>query len=406
MNSPLFITARFRTGSTMLWNLFRQLPEVQAYYEPLHDSLINFIKHPIPPEKSHLNIKSSYFDEYKDANMAISLHQSDFTNHRLYLESDESYPELQAYIQSLVESAPPGHSAVLQFNRIDFRLAWIKKKFPKANLLHLTRNPRDQWYSTLANFSGDIDHYIDYEYAYDIITWARDLYKQFPFLATPQIEHAYQRFYYIWKLSYLAGKRLSDLSVAYENILAEPQKQVAQILNFANLYSENNLETCLKVIESKPEHAWNKERSDAWFSDMEKKCEAVLDELGLNKNFAFMQLAEIQEGSTKYQAMLRDLENDRWATLNFKRAIIRERNTEFELRCNLNQGNIKVLNKLDEVRVEREQIQTRLDQALVELESVYHSHSYRITAPLRALLGVARKLVGRISNWLSFILTP
>src|SRR5690349_2892836 len=101
-NSPLFITARFRTGSTMLWNIFHQLPEVRAYYEPLHDRLISFLKHPIEPQKSHLFVKN-YFDEYKDAREAISLHKSEFANQRLYLESDVDYPNLQAYIQALID---------------------------------------------------------------------------------------------------------------------------------------------------------------------------------------------------------------------------------------------------------------------------------------------------------------
>jgi hypothetical protein len=34
---PIFITARFRTGSTLLWNLFRNIPGVTSYYEPLNE---------------------------------------------------------------------------------------------------------------------------------------------------------------------------------------------------------------------------------------------------------------------------------------------------------------------------------------------------------------------------------
>ena len=32
--APVFITARFRSGSTLLWQIFRQLPEATAFYEP------------------------------------------------------------------------------------------------------------------------------------------------------------------------------------------------------------------------------------------------------------------------------------------------------------------------------------------------------------------------------------
>jgi hypothetical protein len=33
----VFITARFRTGSTLLWNLFRNTEGITAYYEPLNE---------------------------------------------------------------------------------------------------------------------------------------------------------------------------------------------------------------------------------------------------------------------------------------------------------------------------------------------------------------------------------
>src|SRR5262245_55459716 len=34
---PLFITGRFRSGSTLLWQLFRALPGVTCYYEPFNE---------------------------------------------------------------------------------------------------------------------------------------------------------------------------------------------------------------------------------------------------------------------------------------------------------------------------------------------------------------------------------
>src|SRR4051794_22916903 len=33
----VFITARFRSGSTLLWSLYRNVPRVTAYYEPLNE---------------------------------------------------------------------------------------------------------------------------------------------------------------------------------------------------------------------------------------------------------------------------------------------------------------------------------------------------------------------------------
>lgn len=410
MIPPLFITARFRTGSTMLWNLFHILPDAQAYYEPLHDSLVYYLQYPIQPQKSHLFVKS-YFDEYSAAPQALALHRAEFAHHRLYLEAGDDYLELRDYIQALVDSVQPPREAVLQFNRIDFRLPWIKKNFPEALLLHLTRNPRASWYSALSTNGLDVDSNIDAD-LYDMTTWSRDLYKQFPFLASPHIEHAYQRHYYLWKLSDLAGKRLSHLSIAYEDILAEPTPYITRILKFAELFSDENLELCLKYVESKPERAWQQDRTDAWFLDLEQKCEAVLDELGLNADFALIPLSEIQQRSEKYQTMLNDPVNERWANINFKQTVVHSKNDIFELNWyaeRLRSENEKIKadliqsKELESIRLELNRSNDALRSTLMdnehlqnELHLVYNSRSWRITAPFRNLLDFARAKRARL----------
>ncbi|NMC12512.1 MAG: DUF4214 domain-containing protein [Chloroflexi bacterium] len=457
MKKPLFITALFRTGSTMLWNMFRQLPQSCTFYEPLHDYLPSYLKYPAEVQKSHLHVKS-YFDEYLDTPKAILLHQSDFANYKLFLDSEDSYPELYVYIKALVESVPTWKIPILQFNRIGFRLPWIKKNFPDAILLHLYRNPRDQWFSTLASFNIDVDRQIDFD-GYDLTTWARDLIKQFPFLSTQKIEHVYQRFYYIWKLSFLAGQRLSHFSVSYEDILREPRKLVSDILKFADLYSDENLEICLKIVETKPERAWVKDRDDAWFDDMERKCESVLDELGLNKNFALIPLSEIQAQSAKFMALLNDPEYDRWVHNSYRKQLSSERIASYEINQNLNQAYKNAINtinslqwqlnqnqaerdaiqsQLNQIKAERDAIQSQLNQIQIEFDifheklnriqgereqihkqleevqaqlkdaliaqealkeelcHVYNSRSYRITAPMRAIFGYGRIIRDKI----------
>jgi hypothetical protein len=361
----------------------------------LHEQLLSYIKYPIQVDKSHFFVKS-YFDEYQNIPNATSLHHSDFANHRLFLESEDTYPELQVYIKALVESVSSGQTAILQFNRIDFRLAWIKKNFSNARLLHLYRNPRDQWYSTLTGFPGDIDQSIDFD-QYSLATWARDLYGQFPFLATPHIEHAYQRFYYIWKLSYLAGQRLADLSVSYEDILVEPSKRLTQILKLSNLYSDSNLDACLSVVVSKPERGWSKNRSDEWFLHLEQKCEQVLDELGLNQHFALVPLGEIQKQSSKYQAFLHDPATDHWAVTSFKQAIARERSAVYETSQRYEDAARWMGIELDKLRDERDSINAERNRIRVErdamkaaLNEILSSYSWHITAPLRKIIGRGR----------------
>ena len=49
------------------------------------------------------------------------------------------------YVQSVLRA---NGRAVLQF-KIDFRLDWFKTHFPMATIVHLYRQPRNQWLSFL-----------------------------------------------------------------------------------------------------------------------------------------------------------------------------------------------------------------------------------------------------------------
>ena len=61
--SAVFLTGRFRSGSTLLWNIFRNVPSCVAYYEPLHDMLLTHIDCRTAPTQSHPGV-ASYWDEY------------------------------------------------------------------------------------------------------------------------------------------------------------------------------------------------------------------------------------------------------------------------------------------------------------------------------------------------------
>ena len=37
VQAPVFLTGRFRSGSTLLWNLFRNVPDCTSFYEPLNE---------------------------------------------------------------------------------------------------------------------------------------------------------------------------------------------------------------------------------------------------------------------------------------------------------------------------------------------------------------------------------
>ena len=117
----MFLTGRFRSGSTLLWNLLRQLDEVVAYYEPLHPKLLHYLRCPPKPQPRHFHV-ASYFDEYGALADVGRYHSPELGVTRLHLEAHDDWPELERYVRFLVGSVSPERTPVLKFNRIDFRL--------------------------------------------------------------------------------------------------------------------------------------------------------------------------------------------------------------------------------------------------------------------------------------------
>src|SRR5262249_9747687 len=132
----------------------------------------------------------------------------------LYMAPTFWEPNLLAYLEALVAAAPG--RAVLQFNRVDFRLPWLAHQFPHALLIHLYRHPRDQWCSSLpaidsVPLNASVADFASHDGFY-LMAWARDLSYQFPFLDPRFAEHPYDLFYLIWRLSYAFGRRYCHAS--------------------------------------------------------------------------------------------------------------------------------------------------------------------------------------------------
>src|SRR5262245_28303222 len=143
-SGTVFITARFRTGSTLLWNIFRHVTNCVSYYEPLSERrLFDPAVRGDRVDPTHRGI-SDYWREDDDMLELGQWHRADWTTRSLVLNGSDWCPDLRAYLDRLIERAVP-RRAVIQENRIDFRLAWIRRQFPGATILHLYRHPRDQW---------------------------------------------------------------------------------------------------------------------------------------------------------------------------------------------------------------------------------------------------------------------
>lgn len=249
----IFVTSRFRSGSTFLWNIFRQTGEFTAYYEPFNERRWfdeSFRGNGV--DSTHRGV-DDYWSEYNGLQKLSELYNEDWIRHHFFMEKRQFDPQMQSYIEFLV--AHSKQRPVLQFNRIDFRLGWINAHFPNAKLLHLYRHPRDQWCSFLSdkqlmNKDDVVDSYIDGFY---LDVWCDDLSIHFPFLDKRKTPHPYQRFYYLWKLSYLFGKHYSDFSFSFEDLTQQPESTLAELFAVLGVNDPPIKKLCSLIDAPKPD---------------------------------------------------------------------------------------------------------------------------------------------------------
>jgi len=288
----LFITGRFRSGTTLFWNIFRNIENCWAYYEPCHDLLLSHIKNQSPLTVGHIGVKS-YWDEYLP--ILDKLKESpriEFGVTRLLLEENSLFEELTQYLRFLISTAD-NKRPVLQFNRMDFRLPWLKKQFPLAKTIHLFRNPRDQWFSMVRELPQDCWSNPLLNTDYELLTWSCSLGFVFPFLFSPHIKTSYHRHYLLWRLSKLMGERLSDLSIDFDReVLANPKDIIAKILAVAEI-EDADISSLQDLIVNPKTGVWETYREKSWFESAENECDALLEDLGLYRNFGRIPVAEI-----------------------------------------------------------------------------------------------------------------
>ena len=230
--SPIFITGRFRSGTSFLWQLFNHLDGYCAWYEPLHPHLLNAIQH-VEPKKDHIGIKD-YWQSYRLKPEFESAYSMQFATQQLYLEAGDEYIELEAYINKLInlsESDVP----VLQFNRVDLRLPWLKSKFPEAKIIHIERNPLQLYYSQRKHIGSSHQNAVHYWDAYELMPWCHSLQPHFPFLLSTKKNHAFYQFYVIYQLSKLIAEEHCDVSINLDSQVFQSEEFISQLSKVVNL---------------------------------------------------------------------------------------------------------------------------------------------------------------------------
>lgn len=272
--APIFITARFRSGSTFLWQIFRTIENITAYYEPLNENKW-FIENNHLIDPSHIGA-TDYSLEYKGLHKLNELFLDKWSTQDIYMDNTYHDLHLYKYIKSLIDSSCG--RPVLQFNRVDFRLDWLRVNFPNAVLIHLYRNPRDQWISVQRD-GGIIP--LDFKFSsndtsinpYYLLNWAKDLQRKFPFL-TPEGQHPYVIFYYIWRLSYIFGQSYADIQLSYEKLTLDFEEEIDRILNILEIDTDTSTRKKLICLnKSSGESKWLSYAPEEWFDKIERECD-------------------------------------------------------------------------------------------------------------------------------------
>jgi hypothetical protein len=183
------------------------------------------------------------------------------------------------YLGELIRCAPG--RPLLQCNRLDCRLACIRRQFPQAGILVLYRNPAEQWLSVQRSSSGappshrlKPDEPEDYFYT---LAWARDLRRVFPFLDPAEHDHAYAVHYLLWRLSYLFAGRYADMMLAYEDLIADPDGQLRPVLARFDINDGALPPGGYRDLLQPPRpDRWPDYADEAWFADIESRCEDEL----------------------------------------------------------------------------------------------------------------------------------
>ena len=158
---PIFIHSLFRTGSTYIWNKFRQFSQFYCCYEPFHQEMAQL---ELPANRAflwgydkkstqtmrHPDLDRDYLEEYKrllqPGVKGVPFFKKSFSFDDFCNSADDENPDQKRYLDNLLKAAGE-KTPLFQFNRSAFRVSWFKKNYPHCLHIYLFRNPEHQFQS-------------------------------------------------------------------------------------------------------------------------------------------------------------------------------------------------------------------------------------------------------------------
>lgn len=280
---PVFVTARFRTGSTLMWQCFNRLDGFTAFYEPFNErQWFDANRRGDTVDSSHRGV-DDYASNYDGLSDLGQYFQTEWTTRHLFMGPDHKNPAMIQYVERLLQATED--RPVLQFNRIDFRLGFFRANFPQTSFIYLNRNPRDTWRSTLKGVANDpgwnlltFQHYCRFY----LMPWYRDLALSFPWIiGSPKETHPYQIHYLVHRLSELFARHQCDVFIDYEDM----EKNLAGVMeNIAGHLGHNDADLDLIGGLSHPRQSRYEHHEDVdLYRELEQRAEDLLS-TRLSKN--------------------------------------------------------------------------------------------------------------------------
>lgn len=316
LNQPIFLIGWFRSGTTMFWNLLRKSDNFTCYYEPFHEYLLDNVTNRFNGvDPSHLNV-DNYWSEYKH----IPLRQfqntwkSWFGRDRFILEENESKKDLYDFISLLLNNAPK--RPVFKFVRANFRVAWLRKNFPKATIIFLARSPRAVWTSMIGR-ENNTDKLLS-SHTTDDLGFINYMLKVSSEIGLNIPGHPYCQFYALWREVYRTVIPFASDTWWYEDAVINLDNWFDQHLSQTGLLNKMPEMTVLKGSISSKFH------SNGWYYEQEMATQLFLEEgktyqdsCNNNEKLLLKQLQEQQDirvqleiNNCKLQNKVHELQNN------------------------------------------------------------------------------------------------